>query len=67
MQNLSQVGSGEIYKMLSLGRLGTFSAPFRAQVGCKVDRPDKRITPEWIWATKMALQGTISGPTLDPK
>ena len=57
----------KIYKMVSLDRFGTFSAPFRAQVGCRVDRPDKRITPELIFCAKIALQGAISGPTLDPK
>ena len=39
----------KIYKMLSLGRFGTFSAPFRAQVGCRVNRPDKATTPDFFF------------------
>ena len=57
----------KIDKNRSLGRFGTFSAPFRAQVGSRTlgaIRGTRLLAPFW---PKMVPKGVIFGTPLDPK
>ena len=51
----------------TLGRFEAFSAPFRAQVGARMEKVTRCTSPFGALGLEMAPEGAVSLPPLDPK